>query len=145
MDNQFKLDGEILYIDDARPSKEGSTFYLRDFCIENSIMGESNHIKCQLKGTNVDKIDGFQPGDEVIISFALLGMAKIKEDKVKCATNPKGYDSFSPNVNVYKVEFVPGFVRTIKPAFNQPVNQPTQNQTQQQGSSPAGEVDDLPF
>ena len=129
MENSFKIDGEILYIDDARPSKEGSTFMLRDFALEMAMMGEVNHIKFQLKGTNVTKMDEFLPGDQVVVSFSLLGMVKVKEDKIGCATNPKKYDGFSPNANAWKIEFAPGFQRQAK--VSQPAqNQPAKNQPQ---------------
>jgi len=116
MDNQFQIDGEILYIDKERPSKEGSTFMLRDFCLEKAVMGDSNHIKFQLKGTNTVKADGFLPGDHVVVTFALLGNAKVKEDKIGCDTNPTKLDSFSPNANCWKIEFAEGFVRKNKVA-----------------------------
>lgn len=126
MENSFKIDGEILYIDKERPSKEGSTFMLRDFALEMAMMGEVNHIRFQLKGTNIDKINDFLPGDRVAVSFSLLGMCKVKEDKIKCPTNPIGYDGFSPNANAWKIEFVPGFIR--QPSSQQNNQPPAQNQ-----------------
>lgn len=152
MDNSFQIDGEILYIDNARPAKEGSTFLLRDFALEMAMMGEVNHVKFQLKGTNTDKINGFLPGDKVIVSFSLLGSCKTKEDKIGCATNPNKYDGFSPNANAWKIEFAPGFQR-VQNMQGQPVNKPSVNDPRVGTINPAtGKLwteqeikDDLPF
>lgn len=117
MDNSFKIDGEILCIDQTRPSKEGSSMLLRDFWIEQVTAGESNYIKCQLKGNNCPKLDGFLPKDEVVISFSLAGPfggAKQKEGHPCSALNPQGLTGFSPNINVFKIEFSPGFKRAEK-------------------------------
>lgn len=109
MDNSFEIDGEILCIDQTRPSKEGSSMMLRDFILEQVVAGEANHIKFQLKGTNCSKADNLNPGDKVLVGFSLLGAfggAKPKDTHVKCDTNPNGITCFSPNCNAWKIELI---------------------------------------
>ncbi len=156
MENAFKIDGVILAINKTRPSKEGSTFMLRDFWLEKPMMGQDNVIKCQMTGNNCAKLDGFVPGDEVVVDFALSGKAAPKADEIKCNTNPNGIAGFSPNITVWKVEFVPGFKRSVEneakykdysAGVNQQSNQTASNPNPAQTASkqtlipqPAGEV-----
>ncbi len=135
MENEFKIDGEILCIDKTRPAKEGSSMMLRNFIIKKPNAGESNDLVFQAKGNNCTLLDKFLPGDKVVISFSLngsFGGAKWKEGNVKCDTNPEGLSSFSPNLNAYEIVFVQGFVR--QPNMNQASNlqQPTSQSAQKQ-------------
>lgn len=156
--NDFKLDGEVCYIDDSRPAKEGSTFLLRDMGLRMVMMGEANEIKVQLKGNNCERADPFMPGDKVTISFSLLGSLKPKDEKKSAVLqgrnkmNPNGYDGFSPNVNVYDIAFQTGWVRPADKMFewqriqNGDANNPTSPNTPlQTPNTQPPTVDDLPF
>lgn len=112
--NDYRLEGTILCIDKIRHSKEGSNLMLRDFFLTTSMGGETNDIKCQLKGNNCALLDTYIPGDEVIVRFALLGGfggAKTKEGHPRCNTNQNGLTAFSPNVNVFGIQMVDGYKR----------------------------------
>ncbi len=152
MYNSFQIDGEILCIDKTRPAKEGSNMMLRNFILKKPNAGEVNDLTMQCKGNNTSLLDGYLPGDKVIVTFSLSGTfggAKYKEGNVKCDTNPDGLSSFSPNINVFEICFVQGFIRQQKPAAmpnkqqqwdeqNKPVSNPVLNQN-------PGSIDDLPF
>ena len=158
--NDFKLDGTILCIDKTRPSKEGSSMMLRDLFIQSTVAGESQDIKCQLKNNNCQLLDNFLPGDEVTISFGLLGVfggAKPKEGHTTCDTNPTGITGFSPNVNVFKVVMQEGFKRSAETldklkTWNNMQAKPAENGNGNGNGNPnpnpnqnAEKKDDLPF
>jgi hypothetical protein len=153
----YRLEGTILCIDKTRPSREGSNLMLRDFFLTTSMGGETNDIKCQLKGNNCALLDNYIPGDEVIVRFALLGGfggAKTKEGHPRCNTNQNGLTAFTPNVNVFCIQMEDGFKRSEHSANNVSSRIPdwaaasanvAVGGTNQSSGSPAGDVDDFPF
>ena len=147
MDNNFQLDGIIIAIDETRPAKEGSSLMLRNFILDKPTNGDSNQLNCQLKNSNCEKLNEFLPGDKVIIYWGLSGAyggAKPKEGHPICPTNPKGLTCFSPTVNVFDIEFAPGFKRHEKIVNNATVNQ-NNNNTVNQNNGTSNLDDDLPF
>jgi hypothetical protein len=182
-ENKFEIDGRIEFLDNSenKSKTEGKEFLVRSLGLDrpDSIGGNEfpNKLKFQLTGNNCKRADEvpfngdkyfLRPGDLVVITFGLSGMAArevaggtvkqqlAKQDSSKYPGNPTGMDYGITNLNCFGIAFQQGYVPKefnkvgyVQQGGNQ--NQAQNNQTNSNSASNAGANgsnngdDDLPF
>ena len=117
-------------------TQNGKTFEKRELVLNctvyNSQTGEpmENFVKIEFSGNNVGLLDSVQPGQRIVVSFALNGRKYQKRDgTIDCFTSIRGYKIEQPRTKVntqpgeYKPQQAPPqpvYAAPQQPSYQQP-------------------------